>query len=110
MGITTDPNDPELKIVDPENGQQMAYLVLSDEERAQGFVQPVRTSYVHDKCGSITTMNRAIAETYARNPRYYGGTYCAKCQNHFPVGELGEFTWDGTNIKVGTFAPFGDLN
>jgi hypothetical protein len=105
MGITEDRNDPELTIIDPENGQQMAYLVLSEEERSQGFVQPVRLSYIHEKCGTITTMNRAIAETYARNPRYYGATYCARCQSHFRVGELGEFVWDGTNIKVGTFAP-----
>lgn len=102
MGITTDPNDPELKIVDPENNQQMSYLVLSEEERAQGFVQLVRRSYIHEKCDSVTTMGLAIAETYARNPRYYGGTYCARCMDHFPVGELGEFVWDGTDIKVGT--------
>lgn len=108
MGITTDPNDPELRIIDPENNQQMAYLVLSEEERNKGFVQPLRRSYIHDRCGSVTTMGIPIAETYARNPRYYGGTYCAKCQAHFPVGELGEFTWDGTDIKVGTFAPTGE--
>jgi hypothetical protein len=108
MGITTDPNDPELKIIDPENNQQMSYLVLSEDERACGFVQPVRRSYVHEKCASITTMDSAIAETYARNPRYYGATYCARCQSHFPVGALGEFTWAGTDVKVGTFAPISE--
>lgn len=104
MGITTDPNDPELTIIDPEDNQQMAYLVLSDEERAKGFVEPVRRSYIHEKCGAITTMGIAIAETYARNPKYYGGTYCSKCLNHFPVGANGEFLWKDTNIKVGTFS------
>lgn len=108
MGITTDPNDPELHIIDPENNQQMAYLVLSEEERDKGFVQPLRTSYVHEKCGAITRMGIAIAETYARNPRYYGATYCCSCKNHFPVGGLGEFVWTGTDIKVGTFAPTND--
>lgn len=107
-GITTDPNDPELHIIDPENNQQMAYLVLSEEERARGFVEPVRRSYVHEKCGAVTTMGVALAETYARNPRYYGATYCCRCQNHFPVGGLGEFVWSGTNIKVGTFTPTSD--
>jgi len=107
MGVTTDPNDPELKIIDPENNQQMAYLVLSEEERNKGFVQPLRLSYKHEKCGALTTMGIAIAETYARNPRYYGATYCCRCQNHFPVGELGEFVWHGTDIKVGTFGPTG---
>ncbi len=102
MGITTDRNDPELSLIDPENGQQMSYLVLSEEERKKGLVQPVRMSYNHSRCGTVTTMNKAIAETYARNPGYYGGTYCAKCQAHFPVGADGEFTWVGTDIKVGT--------
>ena len=102
MGITTDPNDPELTIIDPEDGQQMSYLVLSEEERARGFVQPVRTSYIHQRCGTLTRMGIAIAETYARNPHYYGGTYCVACKGHFPVGDNGEFVWDGTDIKVGT--------
>jgi len=30
------------------------------------------------------------------------GTFCAVCRAHFPVGEDGEFTWDGTTEKVGT--------
>lgn len=102
MGITIDPNDPELNVVDPENGQRMAYLVLSKEERLKGFVQPVRRSYIHSKCGTVTYMSQDIAETYARDPRYYGATYCASCRNHFPVGVDGEFVWDGTDIKVGT--------
>lgn len=29
------------------DGQQKGYVVLSDEERAKGFVRPVRTDYVH---------------------------------------------------------------
>ena len=29
----------------PRKGQQKAYVVLSDEERAKGFVRPVRRSY-----------------------------------------------------------------
>ena len=52
-------------------------------------------------CGTVTTMGDAIAETYAAAPRFYGGTYCAMCCRHFPVGENGEFVWlDGT--RVGT--------
>lgn len=102
MGITDDRNDPELSIIDPENNMQLSYLVLSEEERAKGFVRPVRTSYVHTKCGTVTTMGQSIAETYARDPHFYGGTYCAGCKLHFPVGENGEFYWDGTSEKVGT--------
>ena len=142
-----------------ENGQQKDYVVLSPEERAKGFVRPVRDAYRHvgtpgqifplrdltdeererfggdyakyelyppghrgtalghlwtqanlDKvgkgCGHITTMGRSIAETYARDPHFYSGTFCTTCRNHFPVGERGEFVWvenDGSEgPRVGT--------
>ena len=84
------------------NGQQEGYVVLADEERAKGFVRPVRRSYKHLKCGGVTTMGQKLAETYARDPYFYSGTFCGFCGNHFPVGEDGEFVWQGTNEKVGT--------
>lgn len=136
------------------NGQQRGYVVLSDEERAKGFVRPVRLSYVHvgrpgpryplrdptveereswgDEvakyeeypesehpvlgrfwtqqeldsigvgCGTVTTMSRAIAETYAREPGFYGATFCCGCHAHLPVGEDGLFVWEGTDERVGT--------
>jgi hypothetical protein len=71
------------------------YLVLSAEERAKGFIRPVRRSYRHQdpECGAVTTMGQALAETYARQPGFYGATYCAGCRMHRPVGTEGEFTW-----------------
>lgn len=53
-------------------------------------------------CQAVTTMGIALAETYARDPEFYGSTYCATCHTHFPVGENGEFVWEGTDIRVGT--------
>jgi hypothetical protein len=47
-------------------------------------------------------MGQAIAETYARDPKFYGATYCVHCDMHRPVGPDGEFVWDGTDEKVGT--------
>jgi len=88
--------------IDPKTGMQKAYVVLSEEERAKGFVRPVRDSYLHLTCGTVTTMGQALAETYARKPDFYSGTFCAGCRNHFPVGEEGEFVWKNTDIKVGT--------
>lgn len=83
------------------DGQQKDYVVLSPEERSKGFVRPVWLSYTHTKCGTVTKMSRHIAETYARDPFFYSGTFCVHCGAHFPVGEDGEFEWaDGT--KVGT--------
>lgn len=162
MSLVNDATDPRLHQVKP-NGQNEAYLVLSEEERQKGFVRPVRDSYVHvgkkadskfvefipveihapgDKyyhrgngfvafgkygedespligrflkeaeykalleqkkyiggCGALTTMNRGIAETYARNPTFYGATFCTGCGRHLPVNE---FVWDGTDITVGS--------
>lgn len=140
--------------IDPGTGMQKDYVVLSKEERAKGFVRPVRRTYKHagppapanlrdlmdeerqrytkydyvkyeeypdsessavgrywtqdqlDRlvagCGTVTTMALALAETYARDPGFYSGTFCANCKAHFPVGEKGEFVWEGTDERVGT--------
>lgn len=93
---------PGHREIDPKTGQQKGYVVLAEEERAKGFVRPVRRAYVHLKCGTVTTMGQTIAETYARDPHFYIGTFCVGCGAHFPVGEDGEFMWSGTNEKVGT--------
>jgi hypothetical protein len=103
VSLTTDPNDPRLGRGAGGTGMNAAYLVLSEEERAKGFVRPYRDSYLHTKCGVVTRMGQAIAETYARKPTFYGATFCAHCQTHLPVGEDGEFVWDdGSGQKVGT--------
>jgi len=136
------------------DGQHADHWILSEEERAKGFVRPVRRAYVHvgipgpshplrdltaeereryanqgyvkfevypeeelprtgrfwtqadlDRvdggCGSVTTMPQAIAETYARQPSFYGSTFCVRCRDYFPVGERGEFAWDDGS-RVGT--------
>lgn len=154
MSLTTDGNDPELH-EDRGDGQNKKYIVLSDEERAKGFVRPVRNGYIHvgmpepktplrylttkeaeefkqygyvayeeypagssslgrywteaeiasvgKGCGTMTIMVKAIAETYAREPRFYGATYCMGCRKHLPVGEHGEFVWaDAEDERVGT--------
>jgi hypothetical protein len=155
MGTVTDRKDLDPTI--GPDGQQKNYLVLSEEERAKGFVRPVRRRYQHvgiagpkyplrdltpeeqerykaegyvkyeeypksetssvvgsfwtqerlDKvgkgCGVVTTMGPAIAETYARDPTFYGSTFCVGCGTHLPVGEAGEFIWDdGSGQRVGT--------
>lgn len=104
MGTTSDRSDPRLThgVDERPVPQAPVYLVMSDEERARGFVRPVRMAYRHDVCGTITTMNRAIAETYAANPAHYGATYCVHCSKHLPVGEHGEFVWADDGSKVGT--------
>lgn len=158
MSLTTDPNDPRIKRGKPDTQpvpQHDTYLVLSEAERAKGFVRPVRHSYMHvgiagpkhptrdltdeekarypqagyvkfevypeseaprtgrywtqaqldsigKGCGTRTTMGQALSETYAREPDFYGATYCCGCSMHRPVGEAGEFVWEGTQERVGT--------
>lgn len=102
MSLVTDPNDPRIVrgSYDMEpTPQHEVYLVLSEEERAKGFVRPVRRSYRHSTCGVVTTMAQGLAETYARDPKFYGATYCCGCQKHLPVDQ---FTWDGTDEEVGS--------
>ncbi|MCR4339181.1 MAG: hypothetical protein NUW01_04745 [Gemmatimonadaceae bacterium] len=155
MALTTNPEEARKSPIKPD-GQQEIYVVLSEEERAAGFVRPVRRSYRHigvrprhplrdltpeeharhdsygyvkyepyqeegeetsendvlgkfwtqraldGGCGSVTTMGIEFAETYARDPSFYGGTFCATCRSHFPVGVNGEFVWLDDESKVGT--------
>lgn len=105
------PENPESSSV-PTNrrlpdGQYADHWVLCEEERHKGFVRPLRTSYIHvgppggKGCGGRTTMPMACAETYAREPSYYGSTFCCTCNGYFPVGENGEFVWPDSNERVG---------
>jgi hypothetical protein len=99
VSTTENPNDERLThgIDKGPVPQAEVYLVLTDVERAKGFVRPVRRTYIHEEgCDMATTMGRAIAETYARDPKFYGSTYCVGCQMHLPVGQ---FRWeDGTVV------------
>lgn len=81
------------------SGMQKGYVVLTEAERAKGYVAEVRAAYIHDACGKVTTMTVAIAETYAREPTFYSETFCASCRTHYPVAE---FKWCGTDQRVGS--------
>lgn len=98
---TTDPNDPGLGYGTDEapGPQNEKYLVLPEADRAKGFVRPVRRSYIHLKCGTVTTMSQDIAETYVRSPKFYGSTYCTGCRMHMGVAE---FRWEPDGSVVGS--------
>jgi len=82
-----------------ETGQHDGYIVLCPTERAKGFVRPYRDSYRHATCGTVTTMGRSLSETYARDPSFYGATFCVNCNKHLPVAE---FTWTKDGAVVGS--------
>lgn len=141
------PVTPDHREIDPKTGRQKGYVVLSEAERAKGFILPVRKTYIHlgirpkhrmraltddekdrygdqfvlyetyppelgpkvgklwtavelaSGCGKSTTMGNALAETYARDPKFYGATFCVHCAAHFPVDQ---FIWAGTTERVGS--------
>lgn len=103
MGTTIDQNDPDLKNI-RSDGMQEKYLVLSDEERSKGFIRPVRNSYKHLACGTVTRMGQALSETYARQPDFYTGTFCVNCGKHFPLIENNSpaFLWESDGLAVGS--------
>lgn len=54
MTITSDRNHPGINKPRAPGDQNEAYLVLSEEERAKGFIRPVRDRYIHvgkEVCG-----------------------------------------------------------
>lgn len=151
-----DPNAPAPTEERLPDGQHADHWVLSEKQRAKGFVRPVRSKYRHvgpsgpahptrpltaeeaeryerfgyvsfepypesegpatgrfwtqeqlDRvqnggCGGVTTMGKALAETIARDPSFYGSTFCAHCHDYFPIGETGEFVWEDDGSRMGT--------
>jgi hypothetical protein len=102
--ITTDSKDPRLTwgVDDKPVAQAAAYLVLPqlpEEYRSKGYVRPFRDAYRHCTCGTVTTMGHALAETYAKDPTFYGATFCVNCSMHRPVAE---FTWLPDGEVVGS--------
>lgn len=101
-----------------ETGQHKGYIVLCEDERKKGFVRPYRDSYTHigrlqemtndanedftirvGGCNTVTKMGRALSETYARDPKFYGATFCCGCNKHLPVSE---FVWTADGETVGS--------
>ena len=93
------PVTPDHREINPRTGQRKGYVVLLEAERAKGFGRPVRREYTHLKCGPDTVMSFPIAETYARNPKFYSGTFCCHCRDHLP---LDQFVWKGSQEMVGS--------
>lgn len=95
--LSGDPETPEHREIDPATGMQKDYVVLCPQERAKGFVAPVRRSYKHLKCGSVTTMGQALAETYARVPYFYCGNDVRELSRSLSFGsiQLGRWRTDG---------------
>ena len=164
MSETTDPNHEGVNKPKGKGEQNEAYLVLSEEERAKGFIRPLYSAYIHvgkkldtermmavdeywdlnpkvydeerrkyykklgykffipateeetkksavigtyitekmleTGCNTSTKINsQGIIETYARDPKFYGSTWCTCCKAHVPNDEC---VWVGSDgVRVG---------
>lgn len=58
-----------------------------------------RLARINAGCGNVTTMHIKLAETYARDPKFYGATFCATCRQHYPVAE---FVWVDSDERLGS--------
>jgi len=63
------------------------------------FWTQARLDAVGKGCGAVTTMGRKLSETYARDPHFYGVTFCVGCNRHLPVAE---FVWTADGQRVGS--------
>lgn len=154
--LCTTTGDPVAKVRAEQTestGQHKSYIVLCPDERAKGFVRPLRDTYTHrgirpkyplveltaeqhdrydrfgyvmfepypegseesgggtssgrfwtqadlsSGCGAVTTMGYALSATYARDPKFYGATFCVRCNRHLPVAE---FVWTADDEVVGS--------
>lgn len=73
MTVTTDREHPGIN--KPKGGDPMAqneaYIVLSEEERAKGFVRPLRDSYIHvGPCGPLHELRDLTPEQFERYSDY----------------------------------------
>ena len=103
--------DNEIKPLTAEQAERhkdtdyVAYVEYSEKEKdgssvvGRYFTQEQLDHYKKPGCDVRTIMSREIAETYARDPKFYGATYCVGCSRHLPVDE---FVWDGTDELVGS--------
>lgn len=96
------PNNPSYVRKRPD-GQQTSYVVFSDQKLAGTRpVRPVRRTYRHLACLTLTEMHEKMAATLARDPSFYKALFCARCRGHFKIGAEGEFLWHNSDQRVGT--------
>lgn len=74
-------------------GECIQFVTLSQPDAAQAQVRGLHPT----GCGTVTTMGQALSETYARDPEFYGATFCAGCNVHLPVSEF-QWTADGETV------------
>ena len=78
------------------DGDTVCHMSMGHDGDDCGFAKGPRPPM---GCGAVTTMGRALSETYARDPSFYSHTFCAACKKHYPVGD---FVWEKDGMRVGS--------
>ena len=91
----------ELTEEEKERFERYKYVAFEvyPEERSPITGRFYTEEQLNSGCGTITTMGNKIAETYARDPEFYGSTFCCGCNKHIPVEE---FVWVADGEVVGS--------
>jgi hypothetical protein len=74
-------------------------IFCSMEPGHDGECVQFRSGPIPVGCRTVTTMGRDLSETYARDPSFYGATFCCGCNRHLPVSE---FVWTMDGQVVGS--------
>jgi hypothetical protein len=103
------PTYPTRELTAEEHERYDPFGYVSFEEYPEGSPEKIDNPSVTGRfwtardlksgCGAVTTMGRALSETYQRDPTFYGSTYCYSCNRHFPVAE---FIWTADGQRVGS--------
>ena len=106
VGTRPDPKNTTRTLTDEEKEQYKGFGYVLFEEYPPTGSQDTNIvgrfwtqAQLDSGCGGKTELGRAIAETYARDPAFYGATFCSTCQKHFPVAE---FVWEPDGSRVGS--------
>ena len=88
------PNKPYVAVMTQIVGDMKAGTYVTQEE-----LDAWKNGERFGGCGVETVMGNALSETYARDPSFYGATFCVGCNRHLPVAE---FVWSQDGEQVGS--------
>src|SRR5258708_4872190 len=75
----------ELTLDEKERYDRFGYAMFEPYPESESPVTGkfwTHTELARKPCGARTKMGRALSETYARDPHFYGSTYCVGCSMH----------------------------
>jgi hypothetical protein len=97
VGQTRDLTDEETaRFNHPEDENPFVLVEMHPDGKERWWSKKDYEQIGKGACGTVTTMGRELSETYARDPKFYGATYCCTCRMHLPVAEFRWYEMDGS--------------